>query len=202
VLRWALVPACLLISVLYSVPTLYASATLTVLFVIYNELQLHARHWFLRNALNALGLMMFETGATLVAGKHVSILQAFGRDLYVSSGFDRTNLDPIAISAIRLSACMLASTYHVQDFKDVEGDRLIGRRTLPIVHPKQARKTIIVGLLIWSAVLVDIWELDVFSAAALISLGALVGVRFLIYKTIPDDQVSFVLYNVCIIPLR
>ena len=91
---------------------------------------------------------------------------------------------------------MFASTYHVQDFKDVEGDKLIGRQTLPIVHPKQARKTVIVGLLTWSIALVLIWELDIVSAAALVLLGTLIGLRFLKYKTIADDQVSFYLYNV------
>ena len=95
----------------------------------------------------------------------------------------------------------MASTYHVQDFKDVEGDRLIGRRTLPIVAPQHARKTVISGLVAWSVALALIWELDVLASAVLLLLGAVVGGRFLLYRSVRADQVSFYLYNVRLPPV-
>lgn len=91
---------------------------------------------------------------------------------------------------------MFASTYHVQDFKDIEGDRLVGRRTLPIMFPTLSRQSVVVGLLAWSVALAVIWNLDVLAACVLLCLGATVGVRFLLYRTVPEDQVSFYLYNV------
>ena len=72
----------------------------------------------------------------------------------------------------------------------------MGRQTLPIVLPQHARKTVIVGLMAWSIALVAIWELDVVAAALLLGLAAITGVRFLIYRTVPADQVSFYVYNV------
>lgn len=72
----------------------------------------------------------------------------------------------------------------------------MGRQTLPIVLPEHARKTVIVGLIAWSIALVAIWELDVVAAALLLGLAAITGVRFLIYRTVPGDQVSFYVYNV------
>ena len=76
---------------------------------------------------------------------------------------------------------------------------MIGRQTLPIVWPKYARKTIFVGLLCWSAVLAWIWKLGVITSLALIVLGAITGVRFLVFDTIHSDQVTFYVYNVSVL---
>lgn len=177
ILRWALLPICLLVSLSYSAEVFYASMAMAILTIIYNECQAHAAHWSIRNLLNAVGYATFETGATLVAG------------------LDCSRLDSTAVTAICLSTGIMASTYHVQDFKDVEGDRLIGRRTLPIVAPQHARKTVIAGLVAWSVALAKIWNLDGLTAAALLFLGAVVGGRFLLYRSVRADQVSFYLYN-------
>ena len=73
---------------------------------------------------------------------------------------------------------------------------MIGRQTLPIVMPKHARKTILVGLVAWSLALNTIWSLDTLSGLAFFLLAATVGARFLLYNSVPDDQYSFYLYNV------
>lgn len=65
--RWALVPACLIISALYSRAVLLSSFALISLTVVYNELAFHARHWLVRNMVNAAGFASFELGATLIA---------------------------------------------------------------------------------------------------------------------------------------
>ena len=98
--------------------------------------------------------------------------------------------------SICISTCATASTYHVQDFKDVEGDRLIGRQTLPLLRPEQARLSVLLVLLAWSVALTVIWELDLFSASTLICLGLTVGLRFFCYRTVSTDQMSFYWYNV------
>lgn len=68
VLRWTLASLCFLTSLAYSTQLVYVSTVLIALTIIYNELQMHATHWALRNILNALGYAAFEAGATLVAG--------------------------------------------------------------------------------------------------------------------------------------
>ena len=196
VLRWTLVPLCLILSLLYSAQVACASATFIILGIIYNEFHAHAGHWTVRNVMNASGFAALEAGATLVAGKPLTPSSSTPILTHLPTGLDQCQLDSTAKLAICLSAAIFASTYHVQDFKDIDGDRLMGRQTLPIVQPQHARKTVIVGLMAWSVALVAIWQLDVVAAALLLSLAAITGVRFLVYRTVPGDQVSFYLYNV------
>ena len=68
--RWALVPACWMLSAAYSTQAALSSVALVALTVIYNELAAHRRHWAIRNVVNALGFASFEFGATLVAGTY------------------------------------------------------------------------------------------------------------------------------------
>lgn len=88
------------------------------------------------------------------------------------------------------------TTIQVQDFKDTEGDRLIGRRTMPLDAPAIARYTVIVTLLAWSAGLTFLWQVDLVTSLCFHALALLIGVRFLVYKTIPQDQVSYYIFNV------
>ena len=105
-------------------------------------------------------------------------------------------LDDTAILAISLSTGIIATTVHAQDFPDMEGDSRVGRKTLPIIAPQHARKTVIVGLLAWSIALTNIWQLDLVSGAALAIFSTVIGIRFLVYKSVKDDQLSYLLYNV------
>lgn len=113
------------------------------------------------------------------------------------SGPDPTGLDSTAVLAICLSAGIFFSTIHTQDFKDCDGDRLVGRETIPIVFPNHGRKTVVVALLAWSFALSRIWNLDTLLASGFLGFAAFIGARFLLYTSIADDQVSFYLYNVC-----
>ena len=68
ILRWVLVPTCLMLSACYSVETAYASMALCFFTYIYDEGGYAAGHWLGKNVLNALGLASFEVGACLIAG--------------------------------------------------------------------------------------------------------------------------------------
>ncbi|KAK7014388.1 UbiA prenyltransferase family [Favolaschia claudopus] len=177
-LRWLLIPACALLSICYSVETLYSSFALVLFTLIYNEWRAHSGHWLLRNTVNAAGFASFEFGATLTAAR------------------DPSKLDGIAILSIAISAGIFLTTIHAQDFKDEEGDRAIGRRTIPIVLPTIARYTVIVPLTIWSAGLSLVWKLGIIETAAFIMLALSVGAQYLASSTVKADQVSFYWYNV------
>lgn len=69
VLRWALIPLCLVISALYSAQAVYASVMFAFLTFIYNELHADAGFWLVRNVVNGLGFAAFEWGTTLLAGE-------------------------------------------------------------------------------------------------------------------------------------
>ena len=115
---------------------------------------------------------------------------------YNHAGSDRYRLDDAGVLSIFLSAGIFATTIQAQDFKDVVGDKLIGRQTLPIIFPSYSRYTVIVGLLAWTATLSQIWHLDHLVAVIFFALAIYVGMRFLKYEGVHDDQVSFYFYNV------
>jgi len=178
ILRWALIPICWAISCLYSVQTFYASVALSFLTMVYNEFGAHAGFWLARNLSVAVCYGSFELGATLVAS--------------ANRGF----LDKIAIASICISSGILATTYHAQDLKDIHGDRIAGRRTLPIVAPTIARLSVSGGLLLWSAALIVLWKLQWEAILTFLAPALLTAYRFLVLKTVPEDQVSFYWYNV------
>ncbi|KAI0062573.1 hypothetical protein BV25DRAFT_1803812 [Artomyces pyxidatus] len=177
-LRWLLVPTCWALSALYSTEVLGASMAFITFTILYNERSGHSGHFLIRNLVNAAGYAAFETGATLIAGGN-------------SHTLDRT-----AILSIYCSAGIVATTIQAQDFKDEDGDRVIGRKTIPIVLPSIGRYTVFVPLLLWSGVLSMAWRLDFLTAAAFQTLAVFVGARFISYKSVPADQISYYWYNV------
>ncbi|EIM79583.1 uncharacterized protein STEHIDRAFT_69322 [Stereum hirsutum FP-91666 SS1] len=178
IMRWALVPLCWGLSALYSSYVLCASVALVAFTVIYDELHAHSGHFAVRNVVNAAGFASFELGSTLI------------------SGTDPSRFTSTMLLAISISAGIFATTIQAQDFKDIRGDSLIGRKTLPIVLPSVARPTLLVALLVWSLSLTHIWRLDFTTACTLIALSCFVGVRFVFLQGEKDDQISFYWYNV------
>ena len=98
-----------------------------------------------------------------------------------------------------LSAGINATTIQAQDFKDVHGDRAIGRRTLPIILPGVARYTILAGLTLWSIGLAWIWKLDWATASVFLSVAGIVASRFQLLTSVKDDQISYYWYNVSVV---
>jgi 4-hydroxybenzoate polyprenyltransferase len=176
-LRWCLVPICLVASAFYSIQVLSASLAITLLTLWYNEFKAHSHHWFSKNLMTGLGYACFQAGATLIAGR------------------DMSRLEPNALLAVFLSIAMFATTLQAQDFKDQEGDRSIGRRTLPIAHPSPARVSMFVGLPMWSICLTQVWGMDAFCSVAFIFYSGLVGLRFMVCKTTKADRLSCKLYS-------
>ncbi|KZV68641.1 hypothetical protein PENSPDRAFT_676377 [Peniophora sp. CONT] len=177
-LRWLLVPLCFGLSILYSGRTLCASVALVALTIIYNELATHKMHWGIRNAVNALGFASFEVGATLIAGR------------------DCTRLDAVGFYSILASTGIFATTIHAQDFKDADGDKAIGRQTIPIVFPRHARLTVIIPLFMWSIGLSVFWQLEMAFGILFTALCLWVGTLYLIAPDVPHYQVAFYWYNV------
>ncbi|KAH9889261.1 UbiA prenyltransferase family-domain-containing protein [Cubamyces lactineus] len=177
-LRWLVVPVCWRLSALYSVQTVYASIANIALTIIYDDLGAASGHWAVRNVVNGLGFSSFEVGATLIAGS------------------DPRRLDSIAMCSILASVGIFVTTIHAQDFKDVEGDRAVGRRTIPIVFGDAAKYTVLFPLLAWSLGLSVFWGLEYITAAAFTALATYVGALYLRAKTVREYQVAFYWYNV------
>jgi 4-hydroxybenzoate polyprenyltransferase len=112
------------------------------------------------------------------------------------SGSDPTQLDPIAVTSVLVSVSVLAASYHAQDFKDVEGDRLLHRQTIPIVFPKIAKFTVIFPVMTASAMLSILWQLDLIASTIFMLLAFTVGSQYLVGTTVKQYQVGFYWYNV------
>ncbi|KAH8108268.1 UbiA prenyltransferase family [Phellopilus nigrolimitatus] len=178
VLRWVLPLLCFAWSASYSKEVLCASIANCALTYIYDEMGFAAGHWASRNIVNAMGFASFEIGACLIAGNNMH------------------TLDSISLLSVLCSAGIFATTIQAQDFKDIAGDALVGRRTLPLVYPSIARPTLMLALAAWSIGLSKVWGLNKESALAFNLLGVAVGGRFIAKNTMKSDQRSFYLYNV------
>jgi len=90
-------------------------------------------------------------------------------------------------------------TIHMQDFVDADGDRMLGRRTLPIVAPEGARIYMLCVLPLLSLALASFWSLGPISSVLFVSLGLAVGLRCFLFRGKIRDQSTFLLYNMWLI---
>ncbi|KAJ7667539.1 UbiA prenyltransferase family [Mycena polygramma] len=171
-LRWALAPICLIMSVSFGV---FDSGIMLALGIFLNNEMGFDRHWFTRNIANSLGYFAFESGASIIMLGHLN--------------------DSIWAALIG-STFIILTTIHAQDFRDESGDRVQGRQTLPIVAPEYSRLSMILLLVGWPLVL---WRLYNFSTTAALGhtiLGCIVGGRFMRLRGSQHDEFSYLMYNV------
>ncbi|KAF8125422.1 UbiA prenyltransferase family-domain-containing protein [Boletus edulis] len=177
ILRWLIAPLCLAYSSLYSIQLVFSSLEMQLLTYWYNELD-GDKNWLSKNAILALMYGCTELGGTLIAG------------------CDPSRVTETAKLAVQLTIAVFTSTVHCQDFKDVEGDRLTGRRTVPIMFPIASRLVVGLGLPIWSYLLCCIWDIDWLCTLAFVAYGCFVGGRFLCLRTRDADKRSCKYYSV------
>ena len=95
-----------------------------------------------------------------------------------------------------MSAGIILTTIHTQDYKDASGDMAAGRVTLPIAYPALSRPVTGLLLIAWSWVVSWTWGLDNITAAFMVVLALIVGVRFVARTDVRSDIISSYLYNV------
>ncbi|OJA12705.1 hypothetical protein AZE42_02877, partial [Rhizopogon vesiculosus] len=173
--RWLLVPICLAFSAEYGGLALASSICFEALSIWYNDFGGH-KTGLSKNLLTAAGYMFMEVGATIVAGSSPCI-------------------DSIGARAIIFSSAVFATTLHAQDFKDEEGDRLTGRRTLVTLFPTFARMSMMIGIPLWSFCLSRLWKMDDICSAAFVTYGMVIGARFMVYRNATADRQSCKLYS-------
>jgi 4-hydroxybenzoate polyprenyltransferase len=156
-----------------------ASAALTIVEIVHDDLYLGGRP-ILRNLCNVGGYCTFELGATLVLSP------------------TRT-LDKTAVIALVCSTLIIFTTIQAQDFADVEGDKISGRRTIPIIAPEGSRISILAALMLWSWVLAALWGLGPVSGAIFFIMGCFVGARYFKFRDAKADKLSYLLYNVWLV---
>lgn len=109
-------------------------------------------------------------------------------------------LDGTSLKALVLTGLLIFTTIHAQDFADCEGDRKSGRRTLPIVFPEGSRIYIMLIIVAWSIMLCAIWDVGTLGSAFIVGSGTFVGWRYFEKRTTSEDERSYLLYNVSLLP--
>jgi hypothetical protein len=112
------------------------------------------------------------------------------------TGQRESEIDRTGCTAVALSAGIILTTIHTQDYKDVLGDAAAGRVTLPIAHPVSSRVVTAFILVAWSWGVSLTWQLDDITAAAMGVLALVVGVSFVARRDAHADVISSYLYNV------
>lgn len=107
-----------------------------------------------------------------------------------------TLLDERTWIAPYISTVLIATTIHMQDFRDEAGDRLQGRITFPVVMPVFSRRMTAVLLVVWSVGLAAYWNLDRIIASSYVALGLYIAMRVLQQRTEAEDKVSLRIYMV------
>ncbi|KAJ4478449.1 UbiA prenyltransferase family [Lentinula aciculospora] len=180
-LRWLLLPVCIGLSIHHQITS--AGVLLSLAFMAHNELGLGS-HWLLRNACNAWGYAMFNAGAASIANSGEFKAMKDGRLLY----------------SFVYNGLIIFTTIYAQDFRDLEGDKLVGRCTLPIAVPEASRWAIMLSIWGWTLGLITTchvtrsWMSLIFGA-----VGFAVGLRFYCFRTAIDDSRSYSLYNLWLV---
>ncbi|KAJ3002826.1 hypothetical protein NUW54_g5638 [Trametes sanguinea] len=176
-LRWMLIPLSLMVSKGVGRLTLQCSAALVLATLAHNELFLGS-HWLSRNALNAIGYVAFNMGATSISCRQATA---------TSSPHQLVHF---------FNSAVIFTTIHAQDFKDIHGDRNIGRLTLPLAYPVASRLIVAVAVPIWSLWLAYHWQSAAVFRAVFLLFGSYVGARFGAWRTVNEDRASYRAYNV------
>ncbi|KAJ7160989.1 UbiA prenyltransferase family-domain-containing protein [Mycena filopes] len=171
ILRWILMPVCLGISWSYNVFS--AGISLTLAFIAYNEFGLD-NYWYTKNFLNAIGLVSWNVGATTIISGAESM--------------QGTWLAPW------ISIALISSTIHIQDFRDVVGDKQQGRTTFPVVMPEFSRLASSIIILVWSVILPVYCNPNIPAAVLLVFCGLAISLRLMYKRDEADDKISLRVY--------
>ncbi len=140
----------------------------------------------LKNLLNGAGFVCFLAGPLEVATRTSIILQQRGR----AGGW------------LFLLCCAICTTAHTQDFRDREGDRMTGRKTLPLViGDMPARLVVAFGVFISSMAGSAYWQLGVVGGLLPLSIGLLMIVCLFHDRTVDGDKRTWKIWPIWIASL-
>jgi hypothetical protein len=105
-------------------------------------------------------------------------------------------LDFVSITAILISGILIFTVIHVQDFPDVEGDKVVGRMTFPIYAPELSRFLTLFAIVAWSIFLSWFWGVGRINKALFVSSGVYVGHRYYMCRSLEADRRSYLIFNV------
>ncbi|RDA92432.1 hypothetical protein CP533_4726 [Ophiocordyceps camponoti-saundersi (nom. inval.)] len=109
----------------------------------------------------------------------------------------QAHISEAGVAWIAVCSGVILTTMQIQDLKDQEGDRLRGRRTLPLVLGERlSRGSIAVFVCLWSLVCARFWAVSVKGYVVLLLLAGLVAWRVLKRRGRIEDRRSWQLWCV------
>lgn len=170
---------------------LHVGVETALIFVVvwhYNDLGGGDESWVLRNVVIATAFGLFNLGSLKVASGSGSV----GNGPATEAAGVVTPLGTLWIVAI---SGVILTTMHVQDLKDVAGDKSRGRQSAPLVLGENvARWTIALPVVFWSGVCPLIWGPPLWGLCIIIALGILVAYRCLTLSGTMEDRRTWQLW--------
>ncbi|KAF2806554.1 uncharacterized protein BDZ99DRAFT_466120 [Mytilinidion resinicola] len=187
------VPAVLLLNYFFLGAWEEMAIMYTVMYL-YNDLQL-GDNFFWKNFLIATaGNGVYNAGSLRLAS-------GTARASYFTSNASDL-LTPTAMKWIALVSSAVLITMHLQDLRDLEGDRARDRRTLPIVFgEKFARWSIAVPVMLFSIAAASFWKSGIIGYTEICVPGAVVAYRVMFLRGTKHDRKTYTLWAVWLMAL-
>lgn len=142
-----------------------------------------ASSWWGKNIINALFYSTGQLGATRVAAMKSTTMTRVGYEWCALLGLNTL------------------TTVQIQDFRDQEGDKIRGRRTVPLVMGDGLCRVLTsIIILFWSVALPVYWESRFLEVLWPLVTGGIVAARLLLYRSAKDDRMTFHLYTLTWLP--
>jgi len=156
-----------------------------VLTWMYNDLAGADENYVIRNLINSGGVMSYASGS-----------------LKVAAGFGQYDINKRGYIWLGIVGMIVFTTLQMQDLPDMEGDKLRGRRTLPLVHGEfVARLSIATTVVFWSVICPWFWEVSLTGWSISLGMGVLKAGRVLLLTSVEADKVTWKLWCIWMVTL-
>lgn len=160
------------------------TAILVILNYMYNDMEGADEHFVIRNLFNVLGYFYFEIGALRIA---------YG---------PQAALNTTAYIWLVIIGAVMFSTISVQDLKDQKGDKLRGRKSLPLVLGDLfTRWTVVLFVLLWSMLCPFFFHAAWWTYIGTVAVGVWVAATVIQSEDAAKDKLAFKRWSVWVMTL-
>lgn len=151
--------------------------------------------WITRNFINGVGFMCYTSGAL-----HIALTPHQWQQFIKTDG--------LGLPWLVIIGLIVWSTVQTQDMYDQAGDSTRDRKTLPLViGDANARWVTSALMLFWGLLTPSYWGwmqtgqsgVLFWGGSYMAVLACIIAIRYLVFRTVPDDKKSFMLWNLWLV---